>query len=158
MRIQEKELSGISYRYMELSILNKIKKNFETGEQDINTYSPLVLAYVGDAIYELVVRTILVSEKNEQVEKLHKEAINFVKAETQKNLIEALMQYLREDEEAVYKRARNSKQHTTPKNAKLSDYHKATGFEAVMGYLYLKGDEDRMLELIKLGLEKINEE
>ena len=140
------------------SLLEKIKDEFVAGEQEINTYSPLVLAYIGDCIYELVVRSIFVCEVNEQVQKLHKKTTRFVKAETQAKLIMSVMDDLTEEEKAIYKRARNSKQHTTPKNAALSDYHKATGFEAVMGYLYLMNEEDRMLMLIKKGFDLLKEE
>ncbi len=139
------------------SLLEKIKIAFDTGEQDIRTYSPLVLAYIGDCIYELVIRTVFVSEVNEQVQKLHKKTTTFVKAATQAAMITALMDELTEDERAVYKRARNSKQHST-KNSALGDYHKATGFEAVMGYLYLKNEEDRMLTLLKKAFDMINED
>lgn len=139
------------------SLLDKIKDLFATGEQDINTYSPLVLAYIGDCIYELVVRSIFVCEVNEQVQKLHKKTTAYVKAATQSSIITAIMEDLTEDEKSVYKRARNSKQHTTPKNGSLGDYHKATGFEAVMGYLYLTDKEDRMLMLLKKGFEMIKD-
>ena len=140
---------------MNSDFLENIKKELSLGEQDINTYSPLVLAYIGDAVYEVVIRTMLVCKQNEQVQKLHGKATRYVKAEAQKNMIEVLMDELSEDELLVYKRARNSKQHTTPKNAKLSDYHKATGFEAVIGYLFLKGEEGRMLELCSMGIQRI---
>ncbi|MGN0335485.1 MAG: Mini-ribonuclease 3 [Lachnospiraceae bacterium] len=127
---------------------------FDIREQDIRTYSPLTLAYIGDAIYELVIRTILVERKNMQPEKLHKAAIKIVKAETQAAMIEEMKEFLSEEELAVYKRGRNAKAVTKAKNASMSEYRRATGFEALMGYLYLKGDMKRMLELIKLGMER----
>ena len=123
-------------------------------EQDIRTYSPLTLAYIGDAIFELVVRTVLVERKNTQAEKLHKAATKIVKAETQALMIEALKDDLTEEELAVFKRGRNAKAVTRAKNATMSEYRRATGFEALMGYLYLKGDMERMIELIHLGVEK----
>ena len=123
-------------------------------EQDIRTYSPLTLAYIGDAIFELVVRTVLVERKNTQAEKLHKAATKIVKAETQALMIEALKEDLTEEELAVFKRGRNAKAMTRAKNATMSEYRRATGFEALMGYLYLKGDMARMIELIRLGVEK----
>ncbi len=138
---------------MDFTFLDSIRKEFNGGEQELNTYSPLVLAYIGDAVYEVVIRSLLVGKQNEQVEKLHKKATKYVKAEAQKDIINAIMDDLTDDEMAVFKRARNSKQHTTPKNAKLGDYHKATGFEALVGYLYLKNDIDRMLMLIHKGIE-----
>ena len=139
------------------SLLTLIKTSFTTGEQDINTYSPVVLAYVGDAVYELVVRSLLVLNANEQVQKLHKKATGYVKASTQAALILSVMDELSEDEVSIYKRARNSKQHTTPKNCDIGEYHKATGFEAVMGYLYLQGKEERMMYLINKSFENVFE-
>lgn len=127
---------------------------FRLEEQDIRTYSPLTLAYIGDAIFELVVRTVLVERKNMQPEKLHKAATKIVKAETQSLLVEVLKEELTEEELAVFKRGRNAKAVTRAKNATMSDYRRATGFEALMGYLYLKGDLERMIRLISLGIEK----
>ena len=141
---------------MEKSLVLKEKflSMFGLEEQDLRTYSPLTLAYIGDAVFELVVRTVLVERKNTQAEKLHKAATKIVKAETQAILIEALKENLTEEEMAVYKRGRNAKAVTRAKNATMSEYRRATGFEALMGYLYLKGDIDRMMELIHLGTEK----
>ena len=141
---------------MEKSLILKEKFLDEFGleEQDLRTYSPLTLAYIGDAIFELVVRTVLVERKNTQAEKLHKAATKIVKAETQALMIEAIKEELTEEELAVYKRGRNAKAVTRAKNATRSVYRRATGFEALMGYLYLKGDIVRMIELIHLGVEK----
>ncbi len=129
-------------------------KEFGLEEQDLRTYSPLTLAYIGDAIFELVVRTVLVERKNMQPEKLHKAATKIVKAETQSLMIEGLKEELTEEELAVFKRGRNAKAVTRAKNASMSDYRRATGFEALMGYLYLKGDIERMIRLISMGVEK----
>ena len=141
---------------MEKSVIlkEKLRNAFGLREQDIRTYSPLTLAYIGDAIFELVVRTVLVERKNTQAEKLHKAATKIVKAETQALLAEVLKENLTEEELAVYKRGRNAKAVTRAKNATMSEYRRATGFEALMGYLYLKGDMERMIELISLGVEK----
>ena len=140
---------------MEKSLILKEKFLDEFGleEQDLRTYSPLTLAYIGDAIFELVVRTVLVERKNTQAEKLHKAATKIVKAETQALMIEAIKEALTEEELAVYKRGRNAKAVTRAKNATMSEYRRATGFEALMGYLYLKGDIARLLELIHLAVE-----
>ena len=141
---------------MEKSLMLKemFLNEFGLEEQDIRTYSPLTLAYIGDAIFELVVRTVLVERKNTQAEKLHKAATKIVKAETQALMIEALKEELTEEELAVYKRGRNAKAVTRAKNATMSEYRRATGFEALMGYLYLKGEMERMIKLIHLGVEK----
>ncbi len=141
---------------MEKSVILKEKFMSEFGlqQQDIRTYSPLTLAYIGDAIFELVVRTVLVDRRNTQPEKLHKAATKVVKAETQALMIEALKEELTEEELTIFKRGRNAKSATKAKNATLSEYRRATGFEALMGYLYLKGDIERMIELIHRGVEK----
>lgn len=141
---------------MEKSLILK-EKFFETfglEEQDLRTYSPLTLAYIGDAIFELVVRTVLAERKNTQAEKLHKAATKIVKAGTQALMIEAIKEELSEEEMAVFKRGRNAKAVTKAKNATMSEYRRATGFEALMGWLYLKGDIERMIQLIHLGVEK----
>lgn len=132
--------------------LKKFKELFELEDTDIRTYSPLTLAYIGDAIYELVIRTILVEKGNTQVNKLHQRASKLVKASAQSEIIEKLKPYLTEKETGIFKRGRNAKSFTMAKNASMSDYRRATGFEALMGYLYLTEQWDRMLELIKIGI------
>ncbi|HIX28538.1 MAG TPA: ribonuclease III [Candidatus Blautia stercoravium] len=132
--------------------LSYIKELFQLEDTDIRTYSPLTLAYIGDAIYELVIRTILVEKGNTQVNKLNQRANRLVKASAQSEMIEKLKPHLTEDEMAVFKRGRNAKSYTMAKNATMSDYRRATGFEALMGYLYLTEQWERMLELIKLGM------
>ena len=132
-----------------------IKKKFEVPDVDIRTYSPLTLAYIGDAVYEIVIRTILVEKGNAQVNKLHQRASKLVKASAQSEIIEKLKEDLTEEELAVYKRGRNAKSYTKAKNASTIDYRRATGFEAVMGYLYLKGDYKRMIDLIRAGLGEV---
>ncbi len=126
---------------------------FRLPEVNPKQYSPLTLAYIGDAVYELVIRTILVSRANTQVSKLHKKASSLVKAEKQSELVEILEPHFTPEEEHIYKRGRNAKSYTSAKNAGIVDYRRATGFEAVMGYLYLKGDFRRMMDLIKMGIE-----
>ena len=129
-----------------------LKQLFDLPEVKVKQYSPLTLAYIGDAAYELVVRTVLVSRANTQVNKLHHAASNLVKAETQSRMIDVLEPHFTPEEEHTYERGRNAKSYTSAKNASITDYRRATGFEAVMGYLYLKGEFTRMLDLIKLGI------
>ncbi len=124
---------------------------------DARGYSPLVLAYIGDAVYELFIRTRVINQGSIQVNKMHKKSASLVKAETQANIIRALMEELTEEELAVYKRGRNAKAVSTAKHATMIDYRMATGFEALMGYLYLTGDYARLLALVHDGLEKIGE-
>lgn len=120
--------------------------------------SPLVLAYIGDSIYDLVIKTyVLDSRGNMPVNKMNKITSSLVKAETQSKMIGLIEPLLTEFEDAVYKRGRNAKSYTSAKNATIGDYRRATGFEALMGYLYLSGQYERMAELIKEALKKIGE-
>lgn len=130
-----------------------LQQLFRLPEINPKQYSPLTLAYIGDAVYELVIRTVLVSRANTQVSKLHRRASSLVKAEKQSQLVEILEPHFTPEEEHIYKRGRNAKSYTSAKNAGIVDYRRATGFEAVMGYLYLKGDYRRMMDLIKMGIE-----
>lgn len=139
-------------------ILEQIKSVFACKEQDVRAYSPLTLAYMGDAIYELVIRSVVVERANRSANDLHKKTVRYVKAETQSAMIQALLPELTSDEEAVYKRGRNAKSYTAAKNASLGDYRKATGFEALMGFLYLTNQTDRLLYLIKKGIELVGME
>lgn len=137
-----------------LSYLQQIKQAFDCKEVDIRTYSPLTLAFLGDCVFDLVIRTVVVERANRSAQSLHKMKSKIVKAETQAKLIERLLEDLTEEELAIYKRGRNAKSYTSSKNASLLAYRKATGMEALIGYLYLKGDMQRILALIRLGLEK----
>lgn len=135
--------------------LGQIKQMFACKEQDLRAYSPLTLAYIGDAVYELVIRSVVVERANRPANDLHKCTVKYVKAEAQSKLIQIMLEQemLDEEEVAIYKRGRNAKSYTIAKNASMSDYRKATGFEALMGYLYLAGKTDRMLELICKSVE-----
>lgn len=126
-------------------------------KMDVRTYSPLVLAYIGDAVYEILVRTRVVSHGSMQVNKMHKKSASLVKAETQANLAKLLMDEFTPEEAAVYRRGRNARSATMAKHATMIDYRMATGFEALMGYLYLMGRYDRVLKLVHDGFEKIGE-
>lgn len=139
-------------------MLDLIKTNFHLKEQDIRGYSPLALAYIGDGVYELVIRTLVVQEANRPARELHRRTTEYVKASAQAAMILALREELTEEEADVFKRGRNAQPGTTAKNASRADYHKATGFEALMGYLYLTGQTERMLALIRRGMELIEKE
>ncbi|MCR5196525.1 MAG: ribonuclease III [Pseudobutyrivibrio sp.] len=140
---------------METGLNEYINNKFDIEPKDIRTYSPLTLAYIGDAIFDVVIRSILVNKGNTAVNKLHQRASAVVKAPTQAKMVVALMDSFTEEEADWYRRGRNSKPHTKAKNASTMDYLEATGFEAVVGYLYLTGNMDRICELIKLGIEKL---
>lgn len=139
-----------------MMILNAIRQEFECKEVDIRAYSPLTLAYIGDAIYDLIIRTIVVERANRPANKLHKTVVRYVNAGTQAQMIMALEEELTEEEKAVYHRGRNAKSYTSAKNASIADYRKATGLEALFGYLYLQGKMDRLLMLVRLAFEKMN--
>lgn len=135
-------------------ILELINSEFGQSFPDVSTYSPLTLAYIGDAIFDLVVRTLLVEQANIQVKKLHKKASEIVKASSQAQIILAIEDILTEEELSIFKRGRNAKSNSVAKNADIRDYRNATGFEALFGYLYLSKHLDRALELMKLGMER----
>lgn len=139
------------------SLFDQISQTFGAQKADLRQYSGLTLAYIGDAIYDLIIRTLLVEQGNAPVNTLHKRASKVVKAETQARLIHAVQEDLTEEEQAVYKRGRNAKSATSAKNASINDYRTATGFEALIGFLYLNNQMDRALQLVKIGLEKIGE-
>lgn len=116
-------------------------------------YSPLVLAYMGDAVYEQYVRTRLVSAANMPVNILHCRATGFVSAQAQFEASKHILPMLTEEEDRVFKRGRNAHHATVPKNAQVTHYRHATGFEALIGYLYIKGDSDRLSYILDLSYE-----
>ena len=123
---------------------------------ELLTISPLVLAYLGDTVYESYVREYLIKKNiNKKVNDLHKSAIKYVNAKAQATVIHAIEDELTEDEERIYKRGRNQKSHTSPKNADIIDYKHATGFEALIGYLYLNNESDRLNYIISKGIDII---
>ncbi len=143
---------------MEKGINQYFLEKFGMEQADIRSYSPLVLAYIGDGIYDLVIRSMMVAKGNAHVNDLHRQTSKLVKAHAQSELIELLQPELTEEELTVYRRGRNAKSFTMAKNATVADYRRATGFEALMGYLYLENQMDRMMELILTGIKKLREE
>lgn len=129
---------------------------------DINTsgkalmYSPSQLAYAGDAVYELLVRSYIINNHDYNVNLMHRQAVKFVKARAQANIIKELSPVLTEEEKKVVKRGRNAKVTSSPKNADLMDYRYATGFEALFGYLFLNNETDRLLSLFNMIIEIID--
>ena len=132
--------------------LMQLKELFHLEDQDLRSYSPLTLAYIGDGVYELVIRTILVKKGTCPVNRLHKKASSLVKAGAQSAIMEVIEEKLTPEELSVYRRGRNAHSPTMAKHATMADYRRATGFEALMGYLYLKEDYTRMLTLIRMGI------
>ncbi len=137
-----------------LTMLGQIQEQFACAGQDIRTYSPLTLAYIGDCIFDVIVRSVIVLRGNRAVNAMHQAASRIVKAQAQARMVEALYGELTEEEQEIYKRGKNAKSHTSAKNASLGDYHKATGYEALIGYLYLTGQMERVLFLVKCGMDR----
>ena len=135
-----------------------LKETFGLGEVRAETYSPLALAYIGDCAYELTIRTLLLNKGNAPVDKLNRRASLLAKAGTQSEMVTAIFDSLSEEEQMIYRRGRNAKTYTMAKNASVGEYHRATGFEALVGWLYLKGDYGRMAEIIRMGFEAIDAE
>lgn len=136
---------------METNLI-QLKELFHLEDQDLQSYSPLTLAYIGDGVYELIIRTILVKKGNCPVNRLHKKASSLVKAGAQSAIMEVIEEELTPEELSVYRRGRNAHSPTMAKHATMADYRRATGFEALMGYLYLKEDYTRMLTLVRMGI------
>ena len=132
-----------------------MKQEFSCEDKDIRTYSPLTLAFVGDCVFDLIIRTVIVERANRSPHDLHKMKSAIVKAKTQAELGEIIQDLLSDEEQAVYKRGRNAKSGSTAKNASVGDYRKATALEALMGYLFLLNQEDRILFLVKEGLKRL---
>ena len=141
----------------EISFAKYLRSAFQLEEVDIKTYSPLTLAYIGDSIYDVIIRTLLVEKGNAPVQKLHKRASSLVKASAQVAMFHAIKYELTELEMSYYKRGRNAKSFTSAKNATITDYRTATGIEALVGYLYLTDQMPRIIELMKIGLSLMEE-
>ncbi|MBP9996777.1 MAG: ribonuclease III [Lachnospiraceae bacterium] len=138
-----------------MTFLDTVKETFDVKEVDIKTYSPLTLAYIGDAVYDLIIRSVVVGRGNQAPQKLHKATSGLVKAATQAKMVEILNDELTSKEADYYRRGRNAKSYTSAKNASIADYRKATGFEAMIGYLYLTNQTDRAITLVSDALEKL---
>lgn len=121
--------------------------------QDVNKVSMLALAHIGDAVYELLTRTMLCGEGHTKVTDLHKQTVSIVNAPAQAKAMEKLMPYLTPDEMAVYKRGRNTKVNSIPQKADIGQYHAATGLECLFGWLYLQGRTERINELYAVCAE-----
>lgn len=137
-----------------MELTDKINEVFQMEIAPINTYSPQSLAFIGDGVFEIITRTLVLEYANRQANSLHKCKTKIVNAGTQARIAEAILPELTEEEASIYRRGKNAKTMSPAKNADIRDYHKATGLEALCGYLYLKGDLDRLLQLMKNGFEK----
>ncbi|MCR4787392.1 MAG: ribonuclease III [Lachnospiraceae bacterium] len=140
-----------------IDFFDELQKEFELSKVDIRTYSPLTLAYIGDSIYDLIVKSVVVGSGNTSNNSLHKKTTKYVSAPAQSEMAKVLEELFSEEEMTIYKRGKNAKPASGAKNASRSDYLKATGFEALLGYLYLSGKTERLFELVKRGMELIDE-
>ena len=134
-----------------------MREKFEMKEVNIDSYSPLTLAYIGDSVYDLIIKSLVINGGNKQVKKLHQETSRMVQASAQSEMMRVIQEVLTEEEHAVYRRGRNAKSVSPARNQSLTDYRRATGFEALMGWLYLKSDWKRIIDLIKIGLTHLDE-
>lgn len=128
----------------------------EENKVDIRQYSPLALAYMGDCIFDLCVRTYILKQANMPANKLHQSSKKLVNATSQSKMYKELLEIVKEEEKSILKRGRNAHTNTRAKNSTMIDYKNATGLEALFGYLYLKGEQERINELFKICLEIIN--
>jgi ribonuclease-3 family protein len=147
--MEEREIIGLAAA---------VRACFSEKEKDIRTYSPLTLAYIGDGVYDLIIRTMVVEKANRPANDLHRLTVQYVSAKAQAKIVGALTEEFTEEEQTIFHRGKNAKPHTMAKNATMADYMRATGFEAVIGYLYLAGRMDRVLELVKKGLQMTDTE
>jgi ribonuclease-3 family protein len=131
-----------------------IKELYDISDVDIRTFSPLALAYIGDSVFDIIIRTKVIAKGNVPVSKMHKACSDVVRASAQAQLLDAIAEDLTPEEEEVVRRGRNAKSKTTAKNASVIDYRNATALEALLGYLYMTGETQRMQELVKIGLER----
>lgn len=134
------------------------KDTFSIEHKDASSYSPLALAYIGDAIFDVMIRTIEVSRANKQVNKYHRDVSKIVCAPSQAKMITGILPLLTEEEEGIYRRGRNANSYSKAKNASRSEYRMATGFEALLGYLYLQEDFNRLTDVVKMALDVLEEE
>ncbi|MCD8118952.1 MAG: hypothetical protein LUE29_05640 [Lachnospiraceae bacterium] len=138
-----------------MDLFQLIKDKFDSPAADPASYSPLALAFIGDAVCELVVRSAVIGQGNRQPHKLQRDSARFSNATAQKQMITELLPYLTPEEASVFRRGRNAHPGSTAKHATVGDYHKATGFEAVIGWLYVTGQTERLLNLIHAGWEVV---
>ncbi len=139
---------------IEKSLLEEIHTFFPKEEVDVRTYAPLKLAYLGDAVFEILIRTLIIESLGGPVKNLHKAASGLVNAGAQAKLMMAIVEDLTEEELAAYRHGRNAKTSSVAKHADIHDYRNATGLEALFGYLYLTGNTKRAIELLKLAMDK----
>ena len=140
---------------IEFGFEHYIQKIPGMSEIDAKECSPLVLAYIGDCVFDLIIKTMAAGRGNRPVHKLHEETSRYVQASAQSFMMRSMQEHLTEEEHAIYRRGRNSRTVSPAKNQSITDYRRATGFEALIGYLYLRREYERLTELVALGLESM---
>lgn len=140
---------------IEFGFEHYIQKIPGMSEIDAKECSPLVLAYIGDCVFDLIIKTMVAGRGNRPVHKLHEETSRYVQASAQSFMMRSMQEHLTEEEHAIYRRGRNSRTVSPAKNQSITDYRRATGFEALIGYLYLRREYERLTELVALGLESM---
>ena len=137
-------------------MLKEIKKQFDINDKPADKIGPLKLAYLGDAVYEMIIRTVLMDERERPVKKMNKKAQSLVNATTQAEIAAVITDDLSEEEKAVFLRGRNAKSSSVSKHSDIHDYRIATGLESLFGYLYLKDDMERAVELVKIAFDRLD--
>lgn len=140
---------------IEFGFEHYIQKIPGMSEIDAKECSPLVLAYIGDCVFDLIIKTMVAGRGNRPVHKLHEETSRYVQASAQSFMMRSMQEHLTEEEHAIYRRGRNSRTVSPAKNQSITDYRRATGFEALIGYLYLRREYERLTKLVALGLESM---
>ena len=141
---------GMTFEFYE-----HIRDVLEIPEPDTDSCSPLVLAYIGYCIYDLIIKSMVVGRGIKQVQRLHEETSSYVQASAQSQMMRTMQQHLTEEEHAIYRRGRNTRSVSAAKNQTITDYRRATGFEALLGYLFLKKRYARLMEIVKIGLDSL---
>ncbi len=139
-------------------IIGNIREDFDIKPIEVMSLQPLVLAYIGDAVYEAYVRTMLVVNKKTNVNMLHKMSVKYVKAKAQSDIVKRIMDKLTAEEQDVVRRGRNAKSATVPKHAEVTDYRYSTGYEALIGYLYLTKQTGRLMDILRMSVEDSSQE
>ncbi|PYG84846.1 ribonuclease-3 family protein [Ruminiclostridium sufflavum DSM 19573] len=135
-------------------VIGSMRRDFDIKPKDVMNLHPLVLAYIGDAVYEVYIRTMLIINKRTNVNMLHKMSVKYVNAKAQSDIVHRISDMLTQDEQDVVRRGRNAKSATAPKHAEITDYRYSTGYEALIGYLYLTNSTDRLMEILELSVEE----
>lgn len=138
------------------NLLEEIHAFFPAGNLDLRTLSPLKLAYLGDAVFDIIIRTLVLEHNGGAVKHLHSQASSLVNAGTQARLATAMLPVMNEEEQGAYRHGRNAKASSVAKNADIHDYRNATGLETLFGYLYLSGQTGRAVELLKHAMEELH--